>query len=315
MHKAADGAQPKTEWDVVRSAALACLDAVQRLKSYADDSQGSYYNEKVVAMHLAAIKEAEDIFSQSLTVFSNAGATVFDQLLLAQASAGEAARPDFRFSATAHEAALVLLGETMRWVNIGLGDALVSIGARRVYNGAIDDLHLCSPKQLRDALYHSEKSKPLQNLFDRIQTQPFIRLRVWIDREWALAAKHGDNGLTSAIGFSEPSGPTGNAQSKKTEPVPNDSARIQVVPPKFDAKSKDWILSADLSEKLGKPSTETLSGYRKRAKKYNDEYGAYGFDYVGCFRSNVTNQKNGKGPAAYYIPQMTEKFRYRVERA
>ncbi len=189
MYNAGAGAQPKTDWDALRSEALACLDTVQGLKTYADLSQGSYYNENVVAKHLAAIKEAENVFSQSSTAFFNAGDTVFDQLLLAQASAGEAARPDFRFSATAHEAAWVLLGLTVRWVNIGLGDALVSTGARKVCNGAIDNLHLCSPKQLRDALYHSEKSKPLQSLFDRMQTQPLIRLRVWIDREWATVAK------------------------------------------------------------------------------------------------------------------------------
>ncbi len=196
MHNASDGAQLKTDWDVVRSAALACLDAVQKLKSYADDSQGNYYNDKVVAMHLAAIKEAEIVFSQSWTTVSNFGDTVFDQLLLAQ-TVGEAARPDFRFSATAHEASLVLLGETVRWVNIGLGDALVSIGARDFYNGAIQDLHLCSPEQLRDALCHSEKSKPLQSLFDRMQTQPFIRLRAWIDREWAAVATITNVGGTS----------------------------------------------------------------------------------------------------------------------
>lgn len=186
----------KTDWNAVRILALNCLDAAQGLKSWADDSQRGY-NDACTALHLAAIKKAEDVFSQSLTAFSSAGDTVFEQI--AQASVGEGSRPDFGFTATAHESTLVLLGLTVRWVNIGLGDALVSIGARDAYNGAIQDLHLCSPKQLRDALHHSEKSKPLQPLFDRFQ--PLIRIRAWIDREWAAILNRDSEGVELPFGY------------------------------------------------------------------------------------------------------------------
>lgn len=174
----------KIDWNAVRTLGLVCLDAAQDLKSWADESVGGYYNEARAAQHLAAIKKAQEVSSQALTAFTSAGDTVFEQI--AQASVGEGPRPDFGFTATAHESSLVLLVLTVRWVHIGLGDGLVSIGAREVYDGSIQDLHLCSPKQLRDALHQSEKSKSLQSLFDRFQ--PLIKIRAWINREWAAVS-------------------------------------------------------------------------------------------------------------------------------
>lgn len=87
-------------------------------------------------------------------------------------------------------------------------------------------------------------------------------------------------------------------------------------PPEYDA-SDDWILSAELSANLGgRPSTSTLTGYRKESKhEGSDKFGSWGYDQVGCYRRNVTKQENGKGPAAYYKPFMSESFRQKLVRA
>ena len=164
----------------VRARALDCLNSSLELLGWARRSQQEDYGVGSATLHLAAIDKARNnsenflgILSIGIDGRSNDSLCQFpicDQL--AQASAGEIARPDFRVAATAHEAVFRLLRIALLHIENNLNGGLT-----------LEDLHGVSLKKLRVALRDVEKKDPIENVlggFARLNN-----LQAWIHREWA----------------------------------------------------------------------------------------------------------------------------------
>ncbi|MCR9296362.1 MAG: hypothetical protein NXI32_26935 [bacterium] len=211
--------EEKIDWNAVRAMALDCLDSTLDLQSWAERSQQADYDAVSASLHLATIDKARDISCRSWLILpmgidgctsdSLRQAPVFDQL--AQASVGEGARPDFGFSATAHEKVFELLMRALLRIENNLGDEL-----------AIEDLHRFSPEQLRETLYQLEKKDPIRNVLGG--SVRLYNLRGWINREWAaVSAIHSPT--RSKV-------KTPQGQVKTTRATPNkdfDSAILEIV--------------------------------------------------------------------------------------
>jgi hypothetical protein len=194
------------DWDGVRATAQDCLFATFHMAYWAERSQEVDYDNNSAAQHLAAIVKARSTFGWAMGVvnanavsrlgregqpsdpcaISNLGDQYSVFHLLAQASVGESARPDFGIFATAHEAAFGLLLMLLMWVENEVAYASEIVGTSDKFIVGIEDLHRCSPEELRDTLFEIEKIKPMRRVLDSTLTQS--HLRAWIDREWAAVS-------------------------------------------------------------------------------------------------------------------------------
>jgi hypothetical protein len=171
------------DWNQVRGSALDCLKATMELRRWADRSRQTDYDADAATQHLAAIQKASDtlwVFPGLVLTMCIDGGTndpirqipLFDQLALA--SAHEIDRPDFGFSATAHEAALRLLIIALLHIEDNLKGDLT-----------IEDLHTFSPKQRRDALCKSEKQDSMRHVVD---INFLYKLEACVHREWSAVS-------------------------------------------------------------------------------------------------------------------------------
>ena len=169
------------DWNETRGIALDCLSSSLELLTWARRSQEEDYDVGSATLHLAAIDKARnnaENFLGILTIGIDGSSKnylcqfpICDQL--AQASAGETARPDFGVAATAHEAAFRLLMIGLLHIEENLKDGGLTL----------EDLHGISLKKLRVALHDAEKKDPIENVlggFARLNN-----LQAWIHREWA----------------------------------------------------------------------------------------------------------------------------------
>lgn len=193
-------------WLSIRDVMLDCNFATLRWASWAERSQQVDYDNDSAAQHLAAIVEARDTLGRAIRVLhandvsklgreqqpsdpcaisnSMERMTVFD--LLAQASAREIARPNFGSFATAHEAAYMQLTVLNLRLALETRNAIERAGISDKSIEDIEDLHRCSPEELRDTLFELEKGTFMQSVLD-CSVGP-IFLRAWIIREWAAVS-------------------------------------------------------------------------------------------------------------------------------
>jgi hypothetical protein len=206
------------DWLSIRDVMNDCLVAAFLMKDWAERSQQFDYDKDSAALHLAEIVKAQDTLGRAMKVlhandFSKLGQerqpsdpsatsnlmerlSVFD--VLARASVGEGARPDFGVFSTAHEAAFGLLLFVQLWVGNEIESATKRVSISHKFIFGITDLHRCSPKELRNTLIQVEKRKPMQIVFDN--TVEYGILRAWIHREWAAVSNIGAKPATGGDG-------------------------------------------------------------------------------------------------------------------
>jgi hypothetical protein len=214
------------DWDSVRAMALDCIASTLDLQRWAIRSQEEDYDVDSATLHLAAIKKARATFWSSVAIlpmgmnFDTSDSLrhfpIFDQLALA--SAGESARPDFRSYATAHEAALGLLIRA----NLHIENSLKG-------NLAIEDLHLLSPEQLRDALSQLEAQDSIRSVLE--SSDQLYNLSAWIQREWAAVSAPPPQTRT------KPKKPLGQGKTSRNTPNKAFDSAIQRIAQKLFPKT------------------------------------------------------------------------------
>ncbi len=168
------------DWNEVRARALGCLNSSLELLTWARDSQQEDYDVGSATLHLAAIDKARNNAENFLRILTSGidGSSktslcqfpICDQL--AQASAGETARPDFGVAATAHEAVFRLLMIALLHIENNLKGGLT-----------LEDLHGVSPEKRRVTLCALEKKDSMEHVLGGVGN--LHNLQAWIHREWA----------------------------------------------------------------------------------------------------------------------------------
>lgn len=173
----------RIDWNEVRRKALDCLNSSLELLGWARRSQQDDYGICSATLHLAAIDKARNnsenflgILSIGIDGNSNDSLCQFpicDQL--AQASAGETDRPDFRVAATAHEAVFRFLMIALLHIENNLNGGLT-----------LEDLHGVSPEKRRVTLRALEKKDSMEHVLGGVGN--LHNLQAWIHREWAAVS-------------------------------------------------------------------------------------------------------------------------------